>query len=121
MISSIKKLLKIKHGNGLTVITGGRLDITKRLIEKMQKSEKANIIVLYENYDDLKEDFYKKYENDELNEEKNRQVISNRIQVFNCNLRNQDDKDEFISFLENNKLKVIINLRIFWILQLIKY
>ena len=29
-----------------------------------------------------------------------------QIQVFNCDLSNQEDKEEFISFLENNKKKV---------------
>jgi hypothetical protein len=98
LYSSLKKLLRIKDtGDGLTVVTGGKLDITKRLLEKIQLTNKSDIIVLYQNYDNLKEDFYSKFESEKNN---------SKIQVFNCDLTNQDDKEEFISYLENNKIKV---------------
>lgn len=110
MISSLKKLLKKGHGDGLTIITGGKLDITKRLIEKMHATEKSNMIILYENYENLKDDFYKKYENEESNKSSLKNF--NKIQVFNCDLKIQEDKEELISFLENNKLKVKLHKKI---------
>lgn len=108
MFSSIRNLIKKGQEDGLVIVTGGKLDMARRLIEKMQTLEKSNIIVLYENYDNLKDDFYTKFEREDLNKKKKSSKNNiNKLQVFNCDLKNQDDKEEFISFLENNKLKVI--------------
>lgn len=85
---------KTNHKKGLTIITGGNLDISKRLISKLNKAENPEILVLYKNYDNLKDEFYSNFD------------PKKQIQVFNCDLSNQEDKEEFISFLENNKKKV---------------
>jgi hypothetical protein len=67
VFSSLKNLLKRDHGEGLPIVTGGKLDITKRLIEKMHSTEKSNMIILYEDYENLKDDFYTEFENEDSN------------------------------------------------------
>ena len=110
LIGNISNLFKTKKKTGLTVITGGNLDITKKLIEKIFNKENTEIIILYNDYDISKDDYYINLEN-KINEEnlrikKNNINLSRIIQVFNCDLSIQDDKEEFIYFLSNNKKKV---------------
>jgi hypothetical protein len=107
---------KTKPKDGITIITGGNLDITKRLVEKLlyqnnsmyndnkysntYKNQEGEILILYKNYNNLKDDFY---EVNFINKEEN---TNKKIQVFNCDLSNQEDKEEFFFFLENNKKQV---------------
>lgn len=108
---SISRILKSYHGDkGLTVVTGGNLDFTKRFIEKIHTKEKSQIIILYKDYEELKDDYYANLEKQVREIEKSNLKLLNKMQVFNCNIANQDDKDEFIFFLENNNFKVFINV-----------
>ena len=83
-----------------TLITGGHLTLTRNLLENFNNKKSNNkFLVLYKDYNIQKDSFFKNLEN---------------VQVFNCDINNLDDLDEFSSFLENEKVKVkfLRNLKI---------
>jgi len=85
-----------------TLITGGHLKLTRDLLDNIMKNNNAGdnsrqlnkFFILHKDYHINKDDFYKKHEN---------------IQVFNCDVNNSEDFQEFSFFLEKQKFKVKLN------------
>jgi hypothetical protein len=106
-LNFFQSLFKGGGGKKFTIFTGGHLKYTKDLISKINETEKSKHdlsrtlgtpLILYKNYEPLKDDFYDK--------------ISKYAptQVFNCDILKPDDNEELVNFLKTKNYKVNIIL-----------
>ena len=78
--------------NQISVLTGGHLELTKKIAMKLNNSPtKDDILVIYKDYDIAKDKFYQEFEN---------------IKVFKCDLSKNDEMEDLLHYLKNFKVNI---------------
>lgn len=92
--------------NHISVLTGGQLELTKKIILKLNNNTiKEDILVIYKDYDIAKDKFYQEYEN---------------IKVFKCDLSKTDQMEDLLHYLKNFKVNIFQIIRLInWCFRII--
>ena len=78
----------------ITILTGGHLEMTKKLALKLKKSINEEILITYKDFDIAKEKFYQENEN---------------LKVYKCDLGSNEEMEDLIHYLRNFKVIFIDN------------
>jgi len=78
----------------ITILTGGHLELTKKLALKLKKSINDEILITYKDFEIGKEKFYQDNEN---------------LKVFNCDLGNDEGLDDLLHYLKSFKVIISVN------------
>jgi hypothetical protein len=73
----------------ITVLTGGQLDLTKKIASLMRKYNNDEILITYKDFEISKEKFYQNHDD---------------LKVFKCDLGKSADMDDLLHYLANFKV-----------------